>query len=102
MILARRRQRGWIVATVMLGTMSTIIAATIVNVAFPALIAEFHVGHDSLQWVATGFLAATTTTMLATAWMVETLRRAHDIHRRAGAVPRLVGCSARRVESPSR
>ena len=56
----------------MIGTISTILAATIVNVAFPALIAEFHVGHDTLQWVAAGFLAATTATMLATAWLVET------------------------------
>lgn len=64
--------RGWIIATVMLGTISTITAATIVNVAFPALIAEFHIGHDSLQWVAAGFLGAMTTTMLATAWLVET------------------------------
>ncbi len=66
------RERGWIIATVMLGTVSTITAATIINVAFPALIAEFHVGHDSLQWVAAGFLGAMTTTMLATAWLVET------------------------------
>ncbi len=56
----------------MLGTISTILAATIVNVAFPALIAEFGVGHDTLQWVAAGFLAATTATMLTTAWLIET------------------------------
>src|SRR5258708_16783828 len=55
----------------MVGTVATILAATIVNVAFPALLREFDIGHDSLQWVATGFLAATTTTMLATAWLVE-------------------------------
>ena len=66
------RKRGWIIATVMLGTVSTITAATIINVAFPALIAEFHIGHDSLQGVAAGFLGAMTTTMLATAWLVET------------------------------
>jgi EmrB/QacA subfamily drug resistance transporter len=65
-------RRGWVVATVMLGSVSTILAATIINVAFPALIKEFGIGHDELQWVATGFLAATTTTMLATAWLVET------------------------------
>jgi EmrB/QacA subfamily drug resistance transporter len=57
----------------MIGTISTILAATIINVAFPALIAEFHVGHDTLQWVAAGFLAAMTATMLATAWLVETI-----------------------------
>ena len=57
----------------MVGTVATILAATIVNVAFPALMREFDIGHDSLQWIATGFLAATTTTMLATGWLVETL-----------------------------
>jgi len=55
----------------MVGSVSTILAATIVNVAFPAMMREFNIGHDSLQWVATGFLAATTTTMLATSWLVE-------------------------------
>ena len=55
----------------MVGTVATVLSATIVNVAFPALLREFHVGHDSLQWIATGFLAATTTTMLATGWLVE-------------------------------
>jgi len=63
--------RWLVVATVMLGTVSTILAATIVNVAFPALIAELHVRHDTLQWIAAGFLAATASTMLATAWLVE-------------------------------
>jgi len=63
--------RPVVVATMMIGTVSTILAATIVNVAFPALIAEFHVGHDTLQWVAAGFLAAMTATMLSTAWLVE-------------------------------
>jgi EmrB/QacA subfamily drug resistance transporter len=63
--------RALVVTTMMIGTVSTILAATIINVAFPALIAEFHVGHDTLQWVATGFLAATTATMLATAWLTE-------------------------------
>ena len=66
-------ERALVVSTMMLGTISTILAATIVNVAFPALIAEFHVGHDTLQWVAAGFLAATTLTMLATAWLVDAL-----------------------------
>jgi EmrB/QacA subfamily drug resistance transporter len=63
-----RNERAWIVATLMIGTMSTLLAATIVNVAFPALIDEMHVGHDTVQWLATGFLAATTATMLASAW----------------------------------
>jgi len=56
----------------MVGTVATVLAATIVNVAFPELLREFQIGHDSLQWIATGFLAATATTMLATAWLVDT------------------------------
>ena len=64
--------RALVVTTMMLGTISTILSATIVNVAFPALIDEFHVGHDTLQWVAAGYLAAMTATMLTTAWLVET------------------------------
>src|SRR5690349_18187670 len=64
--------RALVVTTVMLGTISTILSATIVNVAFPALIDEFHVGHDTLQWVAAGYLAAMTATMLTTAWLVQT------------------------------
>ena len=63
--------RPLVVAAVMLGTVSTILSATIDNVAFPALIAEYHVGHDTQHWVAAGFLAATTATMLATAWLAE-------------------------------
>jgi EmrB/QacA subfamily drug resistance transporter len=57
----------------MVGSISTLLAATIVNVAFPAMIRDFGIGHDLLQWVASGFLAASTTTMLATAWLVESL-----------------------------
>ncbi len=65
------RTRAWVVATLMIGTMSTLLSATIVNVAFPALIAEMHIDHDVVQWVATAFLAATTATMLGTAWALQ-------------------------------
>ncbi|TMH57556.1 MAG: multidrug efflux MFS transporter, partial [Betaproteobacteria bacterium] len=71
-ISASVQRRARVVAAAMVGTVATILAATIVNVAFPALLLEFNIGHDSLQWIATGFLAATTTTMLATTWLVET------------------------------
>jgi EmrB/QacA subfamily drug resistance transporter len=64
-------ERVLVVTTVMIGTISTILAATIVNVAFPAMMQELRVGHDTVQWVSTGFLAATATTMLATAWSIE-------------------------------
>jgi EmrB/QacA subfamily drug resistance transporter len=65
------RERALVVLAVLLGSIATLLASTIVNVALPQMMAELHVGHDTVQWVATGFLAATTTTMLATAWGLE-------------------------------
>jgi MFS transporter, DHA2 family, multidrug resistance protein len=64
-------ERVRVVATVMIDTISTVLSATIVNVAFPAIMRELDVGHDTLQWVSTAFLAATATTMLGTAWSIE-------------------------------
>ncbi|MBS0319994.1 MAG: DHA2 family efflux MFS transporter permease subunit [Proteobacteria bacterium] len=63
--------RAWVVATLMLGTMSMLLSSTIVNVAFPAIVTEMRIGQATVQWVATGFLAATTATMLGTGWALE-------------------------------
>jgi EmrB/QacA subfamily drug resistance transporter len=49
------------------------VLSTIVNVALPEIMQQFQVGHDTVQWMSTGFLAATSATMLATAWLVNTL-----------------------------
>lgn len=57
----------------MLATVSTVMAATTVNVAVPAIMRAFAIGQDEVQWLSTGFLAAATATMLTTAWWV----RAH-------------------------
>lgn len=60
--------RWWAVLTVMLGTVSAIMEATIVNVALPDIIRNFNVGHDQVQLLSTGFLAATTASMLLATW----------------------------------
>ncbi|MDP1732880.1 MAG: DHA2 family efflux MFS transporter permease subunit [Sulfuritalea sp.] len=60
--------RWWAVLTVMLGTVSAIMEATVVNVALPEIIRVFHVGHDQVQLLSTGFLAATTASMLLATW----------------------------------
>jgi len=64
----------WLVtATVMMGTIATILTATIVNVALPDIMGAFGMGQDKAQLLSTGFLAAMTGTMLLNAWMVERL-----------------------------
>lgn len=63
--------RWWEVLTVMLGTVSAIMEATVVNVALPEIIRVFQVGHDQVQLLSTGFLAATTASMLLATWAMQ-------------------------------
>ena len=63
--------RWWAVLTVMLGTVSAIMEATVVNVALPEIIRVFEVGHDQVQLLSTGFLAATTASMLLATWAMQ-------------------------------
>ena len=62
--------KWYVTATVMLGTFSVVLAATIINVAVPAIMARFDVAQDQVHWLATGFLAAMTVGMLLNAWAV--------------------------------
>ncbi|WP_166253145.1 MDR family MFS transporter [Marinobacter salicampi] len=65
------RWRWLAVATVMLGTMATVLSATIVNVALPDIMAEFGIRQGQAHWLATGFIAAMTITMLTTGWLLD-------------------------------
>ena len=65
------RYRLYVAFAAMLGTVSTILSSTIVNVAVPDIMGAFGIGQDRAQLLSTGFLAATTGTMLLTAWCVE-------------------------------
>ncbi|MES1952830.1 drug resistance MFS transporter, drug:H+ antiporter-1 [Salinisphaera sp. S4-8] len=62
------RYKWYVSATVMLGTFSVVLAATIINVAVPAIMTRFAVAQDQVHWLATGFLAAMTVGMLLNAW----------------------------------
>lgn len=55
----------------MLGTIATILSATVVIVALPDIMQEFGVGQGKVHWLATGFVAAMTTTMLASSWFMD-------------------------------
>lgn len=62
--------RWFAVMTAMMGTLSTLLPSTIINVVIPEIMGAFGIGQDKAQWLATGFLAASTITMLANSWMV--------------------------------
>lgn len=55
----------------MVGTVATILSATIVNVALPQVMGAFGIGQDQAQLISTAFLAAVTATMLLNGWLVD-------------------------------
>jgi DHA2 family multidrug resistance protein len=64
------RYKWLILATVMIGTMASILSSTIVNVAVPDLSRHFTLGQERAQWVSAGFMLAMTLSMLTTPWLL--------------------------------
>ncbi|MDP6021223.1 MAG: DHA2 family efflux MFS transporter permease subunit [Alphaproteobacteria bacterium] len=62
--------RYYVSFTAMLGTMSMVLTATIINVAIPVIMGAFGVGQDTVHWLSTGFIAAMTVSMLLNDWCV--------------------------------
>jgi EmrB/QacA subfamily drug resistance transporter len=64
------RYRWWVLLTVMIGTMASIMASTIINVAVPDISRVFGLGQERAQWLSAGFMAAMTLSMLTTPWLL--------------------------------
>jgi DHA2 family multidrug resistance protein len=64
--------RWFLLLTMLMGSMATMLAATTINVALPAIIGAFGLGQDQAQWMSTAFLASSTLAMLANAWAMAT------------------------------
>ena len=64
------RYKWLVLATVMIGTMASILSSTIVNVAIPDLSRHFTLGQERAQWVSAGFMLAMTLSMLTTPWLL--------------------------------
>ena len=62
------RYPAWLLALLILSTMTMVLASTSVNVALPAIMAEFAIGRPLAQWLITGFLAAMTSGLLLSSW----------------------------------
>lgn len=54
----------------LLGSMSMVLSATMVNVAIPSIMGAYGVGQDLAQWAATAFLTTMVASQLLNAWMV--------------------------------
>ena len=64
------RYRWLVLLSVMVGTMASIMSSTIVNVAIPDMAHYFALGQERAQWVTSGFMVATTVSMLTTPWLL--------------------------------
>ncbi len=64
------RYRWWLLLSVMVGAMAAIMSSTIVNVAIPGISHHFHLGQERAQWVSSGFMVASTVSMLITPWLL--------------------------------
>ena len=64
------RYRWLLLATVMVGVMASIMSSTVVNVAIPGLSHQFGLGQERAQWVTSGFMVASTVSMLLTPWLL--------------------------------
>lgn len=56
---------------VALGIIAAVLSATSFNVAIPALMEEFALGQERVQWAVTGFMGAMTLAMLPTPWLLD-------------------------------
>jgi EmrB/QacA subfamily drug resistance transporter len=64
------RYRWYLLLSVMVGTMASIMSSTIVNVAIPEMSHAFSIGQERAQWVSSGFMVAMTVAMLTTPWLL--------------------------------
>ena len=55
----------------LLGSMSMVLSATMINVAIPSVMGAFGIGQDLAQWAATAFLATMVISQLLNSWMVQ-------------------------------
>ena len=63
--------------TAMVGTISTVLSSTIINVAIPKIMGAYGIGQDKAQLFSTAFLATMTGAMLLNAWMVQRFGQRH-------------------------
>ena len=64
------RHRWLLLFSVMLGTMASVMSSTIINVAIPDMSHHFALGQSRAQWVTSGFMVASTVSMLTTPWLL--------------------------------
>ncbi|WXL27310.1 MFS transporter [Ectopseudomonas mendocina] len=58
----------WLLAVLIMGSMTMVLSSTSINVALPAIMRDFAIGRPVAQWLFTGYLAAMTAGLLVSSW----------------------------------
>jgi EmrB/QacA subfamily drug resistance transporter len=64
------RYRWYLLLSLMVGTIASIMSSTIVNVAVPDMSHHFALGQERAQWISSSFMLAMTSSMLTTPWLL--------------------------------
>ncbi|MCM2331073.1 drug resistance transporter, EmrB/QacA subfamily [Geopseudomonas sagittaria] len=63
-----RHYPRWLLALLIISTMTMVLSSTSINVALPAIMQDFAIGRPLAQWLVTGVLAAMTSGLLLSSW----------------------------------
>lgn len=74
--LGERIRRGegykwWILGMIMLGTFMAVLDVTVVNVGLPAIMAAFHTGISTAEWVITAYMITMTIMLPSAGWLAD-------------------------------
>lgn len=67
----QEKYKWQVLGVVMIGTLMSALDASIVNVSIPAIMADYGVGLDDIEWVITSYMLAFASLMPLTAWLRE-------------------------------
>lgn len=65
------RWRWYAIGTIVITTIATLISSTSINVALSDIMQEFSLSQGEIHWLATGYLAAMTISMLCATWVLD-------------------------------
>lgn len=85
----------------LMGSMSMVLSATMVNVAVPSIMGAFGVGQDLAQWAATAFLTTMVASQLLNSWMVQAFgqRTTFSLALTIFTIGAFIGASAPNIET---
>ncbi|MFC3797869.1 DHA2 family efflux MFS transporter permease subunit [Cohnella sp. GCM10012308] len=68
--IASTLRRGPIVASLLIGAFVALLSQTLLNVALPKMMADLHIGSNTIQWLVTGYMLVNGVVIPVTAYLI--------------------------------